>query len=465
MAPERARRFLLDNDGSNLFNHLTDDVEQDIRDAVAECPENVTTYLLCPGAGTFYYPTRVGDVAPNAPGLLRAHASGVDPFGMLISGLREAGKETFVTIRMNDVHDPEDEWNLPAVRRRHPDCVVDPDAIRVGTGGWMAYCMDYGREEVRQYMLDVIREIVKRYDIDGVSLDWMRFPRHLSGSPDEVWAKRDAMTGFMAEARQIASASELSFGARIPTSVAGCRYVGIDVAEWAQRGLVDFLAPSPFLTTDFDQPLDGIRALMADSPVPLYAGFDFNHAGQSHCPESLRAVCTSLYDAGADGMYVFNFPCWMEYLGVRPYDWLHGLESVDTARGKPLLFSVPNQHHRIANVDLPGQLPVTLERGEQQILTLTIPTMALPAVRVALLIHATGDVAILVNGGAVKHVLNDRRELFLEHVPQRDSDSEAPNSTVYRVDPAALVAGQNEIAMHNAGSGSVEVSRVNVGVW
>ena len=459
MTREQAPRLLLDNDGGNLFYHLTDDVEQDIRDAVAECPENVTTYLLCAGAGTLYYPTSVGTVVPNAPGLLRAHASGVDPFGMLLTGLREAGKETFVTVRMNDVHDPEDEWNLPTVRRRHPD------AIREGKGGWMAYCMDYGREEVRQYMLDVIREIVERYDIDGVSLDWMRFPRHLSGTPDEVWAKRDVMTGFMAEVRQIVGAGGVSLGARIPTSASGCRYVGIDVAEWAHRGLVDFLATSPFLTTDFDQPLDGIRALMADEGMPLYAGFDFNHAGQSHCPESLRAVCASLYDAGADGVYVFNFPCWMEYLGARPYDWLHGLESPETACEKPHLYSVSSRHHRIANVDLPGQLPMTLEPGERQIVTLTIPTMALPAHRAALLVHATGDVTITVNGTAVEHVLNDRRELFLEHVPQRDGDSEAPDSTVYRLDPAALVAGTNEIVVHNAGSGSVEVSRVNVGLW
>lgn len=107
------RRFLLDNDGSNIFHNLTDNIEHDIAEAIQECPDNITTYLLCSGAGTYYFPTRVGAVDPRAKGLLKAHADGKDPFGMFLSALRKAGKETFITFRMNDVHNPDDadEWN------------------------------------------------------------------------------------------------------------------------------------------------------------------------------------------------------------------------------------------------------------------------------------------------------------------------------------------------------------------
>ena len=138
-------RFLLDNDGSNLFYNLTDDVERDIQDAVHECPAEVTTYLLCAGAGTFYYPTRVGEVAPNAAPLLAAHQRGMDPFGLILRALRRAGKEVFITYRMNDVHNPDapDQWNTSRFKREHPEAIVDAEAVREGRADWMCYCLDY----------------------------------------------------------------------------------------------------------------------------------------------------------------------------------------------------------------------------------------------------------------------------------------------------------------------------------
>jgi len=60
------RRFLLDNDGSSFFGHtMGDNIEASIDEAIWECPEQVTTYLLCAGAARFYYPTRVGEVHPR----------------------------------------------------------------------------------------------------------------------------------------------------------------------------------------------------------------------------------------------------------------------------------------------------------------------------------------------------------------------------------------------------------------
>lgn len=464
------RRFLLDNDGSNLFYHLSDEVERDVCETVEECPANVTTYLLCSGAGTFYFPTRVGTVVPNAAPLLKAHAAGKDPFGMLIGELRASGKETFVSFRMNDVHNPDapDQWNLPTVRREHPDCVVNGAAVRSGKADWLDYCLDYSRREVREYALAVIAELAERYQFDGLQLDWMRFPRHLSGTPDEVWARRDALTEFTADVRAILTKVRARMAARIPTSLAGCRFLGTDIAEWTGRGLVDFLVASPFLTTDFAPPLQELRAAMSGRPIPLYAGFDFNHATQNHCPESLRATCASLYEAGADGIYLFNFPCWTEYLGARPYQWFAGLDDPVAACRKPLLFSVSHRTHRIPNVDLPGQLPLNVRRGAAESVTLPIPRTALPARRALLLVHASGDVAVSVNGVPCAARLNDRSELFLEHGGSTQGTRNgqgAVRSMVLRLDARAIRAGENTLTLQNRADSEAEIARVNLGLW
>ncbi len=105
---------MLDNDSTNLLWDLAenDDIEGAITEAVKECPPEVATYLLCSAFGACFYPTRVGCVSPLAEDL---HNRGFDPVGMLLKGIGDAGKEAFITMRMNDVHNPEasDQHNTP----------------------------------------------------------------------------------------------------------------------------------------------------------------------------------------------------------------------------------------------------------------------------------------------------------------------------------------------------------------
>ena len=98
-----AKRLLLDNDGNSTFSTLSPDFKRDIDEVVSACPPNITTYLLCPGAGRYYYPTQVGETDPRCTQLALEHAQGRDPFGYFLQRLKAAGKETFVTIRTNDV--------------------------------------------------------------------------------------------------------------------------------------------------------------------------------------------------------------------------------------------------------------------------------------------------------------------------------------------------------------------------
>ena len=79
--PARQHRFLLDHDGHAQFSTLTADYRADIDERVKEIPPNVTTFLLCCGAGRFYFPTKVGLVDPRLKQLNAEHAKGNDPFG------------------------------------------------------------------------------------------------------------------------------------------------------------------------------------------------------------------------------------------------------------------------------------------------------------------------------------------------------------------------------------------------
>ncbi|NLG52068.1 MAG: hypothetical protein GX552_18320 [Chloroflexi bacterium] len=479
------RRLMLDNDGSNFFGQsMTEDIEGSIAEAVRECAPNVTTYLLCAGAGRYYFPTQVADVViPTTTMssyniLIAAYARGEDPFGMFLRALKAAGKETLVTFRMNDVHNPDDPsgWNTSTFRKNHPDYIVDPEGARTKTGGWMAYCMDYSREPVQAFYLAVIREVIERYGdvIDGIQLDWMRFPRHLSGTPEEVWAKREALTGFTARVREaldaatVASGKRLLLSARVPTTPAGCRALGMDIGEWGRRELLDMLVLCPFLTTEWHMPVGDFRALMGQAAPPIYAGFDFGFGQQTHFPESLRGICSNLCDCGADGIYLFNFPCWIEYMAARPYHWLAGLEDPRTAATRPLLLAVDHTRHRVAGVDQVGQLPATLEMDKPLELTIYVPQAALPAWRGLLLVHSHGDIALAVNGQPGTALAPRRSELFAEFIPTGTGANARPapaDCRTFAIDPAWLQPGLNRLTLTNATPGPLVIERVNLGLW
>lgn len=467
-----ARRFIIDYDGHNMFSTLTPDFRRDIDEFVAVLPANVTTFLLCPGAARYYYPTKVGEVDPRCKQLVAEHAAGRDPFGYFLEKLRGAGKETFVTVRMNDVHEPTaaDEWNLPRVRREHPDVVVDPAAIARGDTDWRNWAIDYARPEVRAFMRAILAELLERYEFDGMQLDWMRFPRHLSGAtPDEVWAKREHLTAFVAEARALCRARGRTLTVRVPTSIAGCRLLGIDLVEWVRRDLVDAVTTAHFLNTDFFQPIAETRAALGGAKIPLYAGFDCEHGAQRHNPESLRAAAAGLYASGADGLNLFNFPNWTERVGGVPWGWLAGLESPATAARKPLLFSVPTTRFRRA-YELPGLLPAKLAAGETLRLPLPLPASALPAQRVRLLIDASAPVSTAkLNGTAIEFLAGQHySELFLEYTDQRDDASRRPardQTAMFRLPPELLRAGENTLELANPGGAPIEVRRVNLGLW
>ena len=473
-APVRPRRLLVDHDGHLLFSTLTTDYRADIDEEVREIPANVTTFLLCCGAGRMYYPTKVGLVDPNLKQLIAEHARGNDPFGYFLEKLKASGRETFVEFRMNDVHNPtaDNHWNTPRVREQHPEAIARPEAAARGDPEWMNWSLDFSNPQANAYVTALLREVVARYApvMDGLQMDWMRFPRHLSGVGDEVWAKRAVLTRIVEQTRELTKAHGLKLAVRVPSTLRGCRVLGLDVEDWVRRGLVDFVVVSEFLDTDYTMPIAGFRAKFG-AAMPIYASVEIEHGWQFHCPESLRAAATGLYDCGADGISLFNFVGRYAF-GAVPYDWLAGLESPATAARKPLLFSLPEMKYR-KEMDQPAVLPVSVPAHSAVTLPLPVPEPALPAWRARLLIAADAPLAVVLDGHAVELVAPlHPTEMFAEYIPPSNNASNIGShrptreqSHFYRFDAAWLQAGANTLELRNDTDTPVEVTRVNLGLW
>jgi hypothetical protein len=169
-------------------------------------------------------------------------AIGDDPLQPILQFWKRDGRAFFFSMRMNDLHHAwRNEANLwPAFRRTHPHLFLDPPTAArwetefvpwldgkgqppaVGSNSALAY--DYSRAEVRRYFLDTLREACHRYDLDGVELDWLRFPFLFRRG--EVNAA--TMTAFVGDARGILDEPLLlhrrsGAGARLDRRPAGLR--------------------------------------------------------------------------------------------------------------------------------------------------------------------------------------------------------------------------------------------------
>jgi len=293
----------------------------------------VTHLFLCPNAMKASYRSAVWDaiwdMAPSQvepkddPVATRWMSNakllderGLDPYAVWIARCREKGISPWLSMRMNDVHNADDVTSYI-----HSRFWIDhPEYWRVpGGAGWTDRAFDYGIPEVREHHMKFIRELLERYDPDGLELDWMRFGYHFK--PGSEAEGRAVLTQFMRDVRALTrdwSAKRwhtIQLGARVPTTPESAYGLGMDAQAWVREGLIDMLVPTPFwATTDFDIPVEQWRKELSGAPnVVLAPGAEIllrAYPGAEAIPNditSIRGFAASCLDRGADQIYTFNY--------------------------------------------------------------------------------------------------------------------------------------------------------------
>lgn len=271
---------------------------------------------------------------------------GIDVYQRWIDRARKWGISPWISMRMNDVHcvdDPHHYFHSDLWRE-------NPQFRRVNYrfSGWTDRAFDYGHPEVRNYHMALVRELVERYDFDGLELDWMRFGYHFR--PGHEAEGVGLLTEFTAEVRdlldgwQIKRGHPIRLGARVPSRPQTAVGLGMDAATWAERGLVDMIVITPFWATiETDMPVELWKTLLRGTNVTLAAGLEVlarpyhDFKIQNNSIETVRAAAATLLDRGADRVYLFN------YMGIagtsEGFDDYAGLlretGSLETLAGKP----------------------------------------------------------------------------------------------------------------------------------
>ncbi len=173
---------------------------------------------------------------------------------------------------------------------------------------------DFRDSAFRDYLLEILADLLDK-GVDGVGLD---FERKAPFFPDDApQAERFAACGqFLRDVRRLTDRTLL---ARVSHDEAAGRPQGQQPLEWMREGLLDVVAPATHNheADDLSWGVDAFLSAAADSPRPCRVwpqiwptpeGWNRGHPVR-HAPAAVVDRVRRLREAGADGVYFFNFCC------------------------------------------------------------------------------------------------------------------------------------------------------------
>ena len=312
--------------------------------------QGIDVHLLQPGVGWVpWWKSRVYRFAehvrfmkertgmdPAANAYAAYMASGGDMVEVFVRRCRQRRLTPFISFRLNDSHGhefvamPPDQiqswaWHVfSPVHVNHPEWRIGKDI-----NDWNGRVLNWAIPEVRQHKFAFITEICEQYDLDGFELDFMRHHRFFDEAKTPLAERRQIMTGFVCEVRNLLDRTARPgrrrwLCVRVPAVRRLHDDLGLDLPAFARAG-VDMVNLSYSYFTNQQGDVAEIRALVPE--VALYVEM-------CHCTAIVRNRATHGYDSfffrrttprqfwttahlayarGADGLSTFNFVYYREH--------------------------------------------------------------------------------------------------------------------------------------------------------
>ena len=328
----------------------------------------------------------------NQDGYNKWFAAGIDCVERLVEETHARGLEAIWNHRVCPIDCPMPFVACPHdsplrenyLKKRHPEWVNEC--------WWSQGLWNLASEGLREHKQKYLRELLSRYDFDGVSLDFARHTPCLP--PGKEWENREHATTFVRETRDLLSEishirnKPLSLTVRVAETIAGCHLDGFEIEKWVENGLIDVLVLGGRTSS---VAVEEFRALPGGDNVAIHPSFDGHHTNDGYYFPSLeyfRGVFSNFLHQGADGISIFNWTC------AKPeaYDRLNlpgvmkspsqmaalfECGELETMRGKPKTYAVERRggypwagNYLYRNDDKP--LPIDLAVNENAVVSIFI---------------------------------------------------------------------------------------------
>ncbi|HOP10633.1 MAG TPA: hypothetical protein PK629_03980 [Oscillospiraceae bacterium] len=250
------------------------------------------------------------------------YGQGLDMYTIWLARLREIGINPWISLRTNDIHNNDDEDNF-----LHSSFFRENKEKRRGQHHSVGACdyydnaLDFCYPEVRDHLFALVAEVLRKFDMYGLEMDWMREIYSLRIGCEEQGAK--LITELMERIRKEADKAEKKWGhpiqiaTRLPADPLLALRLGFDFFTWADEGLVNLITITPrWATSDNDMPLDLWKKILAGKSVKLAAGQEFlidamftepKKSIMVNSVETARGTAAANLAMGADSVYLFNY--------------------------------------------------------------------------------------------------------------------------------------------------------------
>ena len=233
----------------------------------------------------------------------------VDAVQIFIDQMHKLGIRPWLAFRMNDAH-----FGADPTAFNRSDMFYEEIAAGHGIGeqyGYFAKCFDFRYPRYRTALLQVIGEVLERYDFFGLELDFMRECHCFDYRNDPECHK--IMTGYIREIRALVTEAEKRVGHDIKLSIRTCRSprdamaFGFDIQTLVSEKLVDLVIPTPrWSPTDSGIPIREWCELLGDKAA-VFGGIETNNRFDTiNTAEHAKAYAAAFYAQGADGIYFNN---------------------------------------------------------------------------------------------------------------------------------------------------------------
>ena len=341
------------------------------------------------GGNTANYDSEVLELSGARAGsvhlfLKKLIAEGNDPPEVAIRETRKRGADIFYAFHLNDCHD-----SIRSGKRR-PDLlatfkVENPDwTMGRGLPYGGVHQLNFAIPEVRDIKFDTIEEAFRKYDFDGLEIDFLRHPPYfMPGTEPE---NAHILTQFLRRVREHLNqrgeerGRPITLAVRVTENLEACRLDGFEVPTWVEEDLVDILVLG---CNTIDVDIEAFKDLTKDKDIPIYACIYFGWPNwfEGMSAEMVRALATNYHYQGADGVYTYN---WYAHNYIhRPdratkfaeqLDWLREIDDPEAMRGKNKRYVADRgtgtwsyPHGRMHCV-----LPATMEAGSSTSVTILI---------------------------------------------------------------------------------------------
>jgi len=249
---------------------------------------------------------------------------GTDPLEIITNACHQSNIACQFSLRMNDAHHT---YTRPDGSLYFPELYspwLDAHSEALLENGQL----DYSHQDVFDYRIQQITEILSKYEVDGIDLDFTRFKPFFKS--DEIESGMPKLSELVHQLRNLTNQYGKTLSARFEYEPESCIASGLEVEKWLASGYFDQIT----LGGVGDHTPDASSKCWAEHAHPagckVYPGIE----GQLHwlsnsggggtgthngngvedgygppSMEYMRAVASVHYMNDADGISLFNFSC------------------------------------------------------------------------------------------------------------------------------------------------------------